>query len=111
MHFNIDGLAGVLIRAQRKGSGLAFCIVNPASTTTQNDKVGREPARCPLGSDLAVCRRFRLRARLVLAVSPFPAPARSNRACGFPAHGSPVRFTPGVMGRITLAALSDVAHG
>lgn len=72
---------------------------------------GSETGAVPLRLGLGCVHRFRLRARLVLAVSPFPAPAQSNRACGFPAHGSPVRFTPGVMGRITLAALSDVAHG
>ena len=27
---------------------------------------------------------------------PFPAPATSNRACGFPAHGSPTSFTAGI---------------
>ena len=27
--------------------------------------------------------------------APFPVPAASNRACGFPAHGSPTPFTAG----------------
>ena len=53
----------------------------------------RSGRRCNLGC----VRRFRLRARLAIAVGPSPVPARSNRACGLPAPGSPVRFTPRVM--------------
>ena len=43
-------------------------------------------------------------------IATFPAPASSNRACRFPAHGSPARFAPRVMGPIELGALSTVAH-
>jgi hypothetical protein len=64
----------------------------------------------PLRFRLGCVGRFRLRARLALTVGPFPAPAQSNRACGFPAHGSPVRFAPRVMGRIGLEVLSAVSR-
>jgi len=72
------------------------------------DRVGSRAGAVPLRLWLGRVRRFQLRARLALAVGPFPAPARSNRACGFPAHGFPARFAPRVMRRITLAALSAV---
>jgi hypothetical protein len=36
-------------------------------------------------------RRFRLRARIERTITPFPAPASSNRTGGFPASGSPRR--------------------
>ncbi len=37
---------------------------------------------------------------------PFPIPATSNRACGFPAHGSPVVFASKFMWPILLVVLS-----
>ena len=40
---------------------------------------------------LGCVRRFRLRARVELAITPSPAPASSNRTGGFPASGSPRR--------------------
>src|ERR1035441_4433540 len=40
------------------------------------------------------------------AIVTFPAPATSNAACGFPALRFPVCFVSGVMGPITLGALS-----
>jgi hypothetical protein len=40
---------------------------------------------------LGCIRRFRLRARVELAITPSPAPASSNRTGGFPASGSPRR--------------------
>ena len=43
-------------------------------------------------------------------IATFPAPASSNRACRFPAHGSPARFAPRVMRPIELETLSAVAH-
>jgi hypothetical protein len=42
----------------------------------------------------------------VRPVTPFPASASSNAACGFPALRFPARFTPRVMGPIALGALS-----
>jgi len=40
---------------------------------------------------LGCVRRFRLRARVERAITPFPVPASSNRTGGFPASGSPRR--------------------
>ena len=40
---------------------------------------------------LGCVRRFRLRARVGRAITPFPVPAASNRTGGFPASGSPRR--------------------
>ena len=40
---------------------------------------------------LGCLRRFRVRARVERAITPFPAPASSNRTGGFPASGSPRR--------------------
>ena len=46
---------------------------------------------------------------LGFAVAPsIPTPARSNRACGFPALGFPARFAPRVMGPARPGALSAV---
>ena len=50
------------------------------------------------------------RADAVLRWSPSPAPATSNRAGGFPAPGSPARFTPRVMGPTATAALSAATN-
>src|SRR5215471_8565946 len=47
---------------------------------------------------LGCIQRFRLRARLGVAVVPFPAPATSHAACGFPALRAPAHFTARVMG-------------
>ena len=41
---------------------------------------------------------FPVRARVDPTVTPFPAPATSNAAGGFPALRSPVHFEPRVMG-------------
>ena len=59
---------------------------------------GRALARWPVGFSLACIRGFPLRARLGVAVAPFPAPATSHVACGFPALRAPAHFTPRVMG-------------
>jgi hypothetical protein len=65
---------------------------------------------CTVGSSAgAVIRRrllgciqgFRLHARLEVSVIPFPAPATSHVACGFPALRAPAHFTASVMGPIT----------
>lgn len=56
---------------------------------------------------LGCVRRFQLRARLGRAIAPFPVPATSNRAGGFPAPGSPRRCHHiGVMGLFRPALLS-----
>src|SRR5215471_6570686 len=55
---------------------------------------------------LLVCiRRFRLRARLGVSVIPFPAPATSHAACGFPALRAPAHFASRVMKPIVLEKL------
>ena len=51
-------------------------------------------------------RGFPLRARLGSSVIPFPAPASSHAACGFPALRAPARFASRVMGPIELELLS-----
>ncbi len=51
-------------------------------------------ARRPL---LGCIRRFHLRARLGVSVAPFPAPATSHAACGFPALRAPAHFVARVM--------------
>ena len=53
--------------------------------------------------------RFRWECLINQTVSWFPAPATSNRACRFPALGSPARFTTRLMGRLPSAALSILA--
>jgi FAD binding domain len=59
---------------------------------------------------LLVCvRRFRLRARLGVSVIPFPAPATSHAACGFPALRAPAHFLSTLMKPIVLERLSAVA--
>lgn len=45
-----------------------------------------------------MCDGFRAHASVRLAVTPSPAPATSNVACGFPALRSPACFAPRVMG-------------
>ena len=54
--------------------------------------------------------RFRWECLINQTVSWFPAPATSNRACRFPALGSPARFTTRLMGRLPSAALSILAY-
>src|SRR5215510_172822 len=55
---------------------------------------------------LGCIQRLRLRARLGVAVIPFPAPATSHAACGFPALRAPAHFSPRVMKPIVLERLS-----
>ena len=54
---------------------------------------------------LVSIRRFRLRARLEASVIPFPAPATSHAACGFPALRAPAHFGSRVMRLIELERL------
>ncbi len=46
----------------------------------------------PSGRSLGRVRGFPLRARLAESVAPFPAPATSHAACGFPALRAPAHF-------------------
>ena len=59
-------------------------------------------------SSLVCIRAFALRAQVGSSVIPFPAPATSHAACGFPALRAPARFTSGVMGPIMLEPLVTV---
>ncbi len=61
---------------------------------------------------VAVVRRLSpLAGASIPSVIPFPAPATSNGACRFPAHRSPARFAPRVMGPIDSGALSAEDSG
>ncbi len=61
------------------------------------------------GRGLVCIPGFPVRARVDLTVIPFPAPATSNAAGGFPALRSPVHFMPRVMGPFMLEILSSQA--
>ena len=66
----------------------------------------------PQAGGVAVVRRLSpLAGASVPSVIPFPAPATSNGACGFPAHRSPARFVPRLMGPIGWGALSSEDSG
>lgn len=54
---------------------------------------------------LVCIQGFPLRARVGCSVVPFPAPATSHAACGFPALRAPAHFLSRVMGPILLALL------
>jgi hypothetical protein len=53
-------------------------------------------------SSLAVSPRFLWECLISQTVNPFPAPATSHPACGFPALGAPVCFVTRVMWPIVL---------
>src|SRR5947199_8083795 len=75
---------------------------------------GRARGRWPAGFSLACIRGFPLRARLGVAVAPFPAPATSHVACGFPALRAPAHFMARVMRPIRperLLATADAIRG
>ena len=55
---------------------------------------------------LAVAPRFLWECLTSQTVSPFPAPATSHPACGFPALGVPVCFVSRFMGPILLGQFS-----
>jgi hypothetical protein len=55
---------------------------------------------------LAVAPRFLWECLNSQTVNPFPAPATSHPACGFPALGAPVCLVSRVMGPIVLGRLS-----
>src|ERR1700720_3883989 len=59
-------------------------------------------------SGLAVARRFLWECLNSQTVNPFPAPATSHPACGFPALGAPVCLVSRVMGPIVLGRLSQL---
>src|SRR5271168_3084904 len=57
---------------------------------------------------LAVAPRFLWECLNSQTVNPFPAPATSHPACGFPALGAPVCLVSRVMGPIVLGRLSHL---
>jgi hypothetical protein len=59
-------------------------------------------------SGLAVAPRFLWECLSSQTVNPFPAPATSHPACGFPALGAPVCFVSRVMRPIVLGRLSHL---
>ena len=65
----------------------------------------------PSGRWLGCIRGFSLRARLALSVAPFPVPATSHAACGFPALRAPAHFVSKLMGPIHMARLPRTTVG
>jgi hypothetical protein len=60
---------------------------------------------------LAIAPRFLWECLSSQTVNPFPAPATSHPACGFPALGAPVCLVPRVMWPIILGRLSRLTIG
>jgi len=74
-----------------------YCVkpISVGEASRKDKAVGRvEDRRGGVQAALGCIRRFRLRARLERTITPFPAPATSNRTGGFPASGSPRRRHP-----------------
>ena len=65
----------------------------------------------PAGLWLGCIRGFPLRARLAVSVAPFPVPATSHAACGFPALRAPAHFVSKLMGPIHMAQLPCTTVG
>ena len=74
------------------------------------DLVGSSTGAVTRRQLLGCIRRFHLRARLGFAVAPFPAPATSHAACGFPALRAPAHFASRVMRPIEGKPLYRVAE-
>ena len=62
-----------------------------------NKAVGSRTGAAFLRSGLSVAPRFLWECLSSQTVNPFPAPATSHPACGFPALGAPVCFVSRVM--------------
>src|SRR5215469_8220696 len=60
-------------------------------------QVGSRTGAVPRRSGLSVAPRFLWECLISQTVDPFPAPASSNAACGFPALRFPVCFVPRLM--------------
>jgi hypothetical protein len=67
-----------------------------------NTLVGSRAGAIFRRSSLAVSPRFLWECLISQTVNPFPAPATSHPACGFPALGAPVCFVTRVMWPIVL---------
>jgi CRP-like cAMP-binding protein len=72
----------------------------------EEEAVGSRTGAVFRRSSLAVSPRFLWECLSSQTVNPFPAPATSHPACGFPALGAPVCFVPRFMGLIVLGRLS-----
>jgi hypothetical protein len=73
-------------------------------------RVGSRAGAVTLGTGISCCRRLSHNAGASdCALIPFPAPATSYAACGFPALRTPARFMTRFMGPIKLGVLSTVA--
>ena len=69
-------------------------------------EVGSRPGTVARRTPLGCVRGFPLRARIGSSVAPFPGPASSNGACGFPALRLPAGFPSRAMGPIEWHPLS-----
>ncbi len=82
------------------------------SAVSNPSVVGSRAGAVAVGPGSSCCRRLSPYAGAsVRPIAPFPAPAASNAACGFPALRFPVGFMPRVMGPIKLGALAAAAAG
>src|SRR5215469_4124385 len=72
--------------------------LGPSGSLLLSREVGSRTGAVPLRSDLSVSPRFLWECLTSRTVSPFPAPAASHPACGFPALGAPVCFISRLMG-------------
>ena len=111
----VGSRAGAVLRR----SGLAVaprflweCLSSPTVSPfpTPATSVGSRAGAVPRRSGLSGAPCFLWECLASPTVSPSPAPATSNRAGGFPAPGSPARFTPRVMGPTATAALSAATN-
>ena len=74
-------------------------------------KVGSRTGAVFRRPSLSVSPRFLWECLNSPTVNPFPVPATSHPACGFPALGAPVCFVPRVMWPIVRAWLSPLTIG
>jgi hypothetical protein len=71
--------------------------VAPGSRTPRRSQVGSRTGAASRRSSLSVAPRFLWECLTSQTVNPFPAPASSNAACGFPALRFPICFVPRFM--------------
>jgi hypothetical protein len=94
-------LAGIPLIVTFRRDSFSWC------TSRECRKVVGSSTGAVIRRKLLVCvRRFHLRARLGDSVIPFPAPATSHAACGFPALRAPAHFSSRVMKLIVSERLS-----
>jgi hypothetical protein len=90
------------LRLRRRPGSVSSCRIPVAMP------VGSRTGAVFLRSSLAVSPRFLWECLSSQTVYPFPAPATSHPACGFPALGAPVCFMQRFMGPIVLERLSHL---